>query len=298
MKSLLTSCLTLARRLVRRTRLQRWPITTWLYSRLVSWNLSKQEAVVELNGLRLRLFPRDVSMTPTMLMGLYEPQTLASFRKSLAAVAQQAKATGKPALVLDCGANVGLYTLLAAKELETCGRVIAFEPSPANRALLEENVVENQLENVEVMPIALAESSGEAWLQVESVYAGTHHLVSKEQSGQNGLRVPTVRLDQFCQERGLKPTLLKMDIEGAELLALPPALTFLQEAKTFVYLEMHTHQGQKVDDVRVLLDALFDQYGEVILLDDTANREIRLRSSQESAAVSLCHLGGNLLLKP
>ncbi len=298
MNGLLKSCIGLARRLVRRTPLQRWPLTTWLYARLVGGKLSADDAVLEINGLRLRLFPQDISMTPTVMMGLYEPQTLASFRQSVAELAEQSKASGTPALVLDCGANVGLYALLAAKSLAGCGQVVAFEPSPANRKLLEANVAENGIKNVEVCPLALAATAGEAMLQVESAYAGTHHLAQSDKTANPGLRVSTVRLDQFCQERGLTPNLIKMDIEGAELIALPPVLPFLREAQTILYLELHTSHGEDEQEVRALLDQLFAQYSSVTLLDDTANQEIALHQSRGPQADTLCRLGGNLLLKP
>lgn len=254
--------------------------------------------MLEIEGLRLRLFPDDVSMTPTVLMGLYEPQTLASFRHSLARIVEKAKATRQPAVVLDCGANVGLYTLLAAKALQGCGRVLAFEPSPANRTLLEENLIANGLENVEVLPLAVAAGEGKAFLQTESPNAGTHYLTKQEGTASQGIRVSTVRLDHFCQERELRPSLIKMDIEGAELTALPPALSFLLAMKTVLYLELHTHHGEAEGEVRALLDQLLGQFAKVMLLDDTANRKVLLTKSNEPAALALCRLGGNLWLEP
>src|SRR5580765_7707639 len=63
---------------------------------------------------------------------------------------------------VDVGANIGVFTVMAAKRVGPTGRVIAFEPSPSVIRYLEENVRLNELTNVTVCPLALDESAADA----------------------------------------------------------------------------------------------------------------------------------------
>jgi FkbM family methyltransferase len=76
------------------------------------------------------------------------------------------------AVVWDVGANIGFYTLIAARLVER-GRVIAFEPLPENQAAIRANLELNGLTNVELAGIALADRAGDAELQMhgESTWA-------------------------------------------------------------------------------------------------------------------------------
>src|SRR6185312_84581 len=82
---------------------------------------------------------------------------------------------------VDGGANVGLFTLVAANRVGAAGKVIAFEPGRAVRMSLLANVVLNGLAQVEVVPFALAAELGEARFRVfEAAGAGLNHLVGRD----------------------------------------------------------------------------------------------------------------------
>jgi FkbM family methyltransferase len=127
-------------------------------------------------------------------------------------------ATAPGAAVLDVGANVGAYTLLFGQWVGAAGRVYAFEPAGEARGALRGHVSLNGLtDTVEVVPAAVSASSGEAILVDEGIH-GTSRL-----AGAGGTTVATVSIDDFCAERGIHPTVIKVDVEGAELQALQGA---------------------------------------------------------------------------
>jgi FkbM family methyltransferase len=127
---------------------------------------------------------------------------------------------------LDLGANAGHLTLLLAHLVGRNGQVHAFEPVPEDARCLEETTRINALPNVTVHAAAVADRTGSAELAVAGAFDGAARLV--ELATQNGaatdrrvIRVPVTTLDDFCAREGLERVdLVKMDIEGAERLAL------------------------------------------------------------------------------
>jgi FkbM family methyltransferase len=143
-------------------------------------------------------------------------------------------------VVFDVGAHAGLHTLLASKLSGPGGKVYAFEPNPRNLHYLGEHLRINRVRNVEVLSCAVAERSGEGFFQ-EGRNSSTGHLATER-----GLVVCTVSLDE-CVESGrvLCPALIKIDVEGAEMLVLQGAQRILGEARPAVLLETHGAEMQE-----------------------------------------------------
>ncbi|MEM3193331.1 MAG: FkbM family methyltransferase [Candidatus Parvarchaeota archaeon] len=89
---------------------------------------------------------------PHDLIPLIETYVLAFYRADL---------LNKDDSVLDLGAGVGEFTLLASKKVGPNGRIIAKEPSPDDYEALLRNIKENQCDNVSLMNIAVANFNGE-----------------------------------------------------------------------------------------------------------------------------------------
>jgi len=123
--------------------------------------------------------------------------------------------------VIDIGANVGYFTLLAASRVGHTGRVIAFEPGQANCGLIQLAAITNEFDNVRVHPIALSDAPG---AMIYERFVGTNARVHPVENGQTpsvgGPRqlVPSMRLDDIPLEAGVD--LIKIDIEGGEMRAL------------------------------------------------------------------------------
>jgi FkbM family methyltransferase len=134
--------------------------------------------------------------------------------------------------VFDVGANFGLYTLLAARQCGSEGKVYAFEPDPRNIARLRTNVQANDWTWINIVPKGLYHHAGtqEFFLANKNgKNLGTSSLIGNA-TGQKGLEIELTTVDEFTAAQGIKRiNVLKMDIEGAELGALRGATTSLQK---------------------------------------------------------------------
>jgi FkbM family methyltransferase len=119
--------------------------------------------------------------------------------------------------VIDCGAHVGLFTLLAARAVGGSGRVIALEPNPATAQLLRQNAERAGASNVRVVEAAATAVTGEITLHAG---AGAHAAYSSAVGAvrdSRDVRVPATTIDDLLRERGVeRVAMLKIDVEGAE----------------------------------------------------------------------------------
>jgi FkbM family methyltransferase len=114
----------------------------------------------------------------------------------------------------DVGANLGLYTLWAARRVSTQGRVHAFEPVPDVRERLRCNVALNAFDQVEIVASAVGAEPGRVTLnRVAGASGRTSRYVHPEAGS---IEAPVVALDAYFRGRR-PPDLLKIDVEGMEL---------------------------------------------------------------------------------
>jgi FkbM family methyltransferase len=115
--------------------------------------------------------------------------------------------------VVDVGANIGVFTVVAARKLVPRGQVIAIEPNPEAAAVLRQNLENNGIENVRVIEAAASTQDGQAQL-----YMGSTSLGASTCSNGNGYRSLYVRTVDLSKIINATHTvdLLKLDIEGAE----------------------------------------------------------------------------------
>jgi FkbM family methyltransferase len=126
-------------------------------------------------------------------------------------------------LVLDVGAYVGFFAILAGLANRR-SRVFAFEPMPVSAERLQRHLKLNRLDNVELVPAAVSAAEGEAKLFHSGDLATSTSLVRDLVGSHPGLQssvVPTVAIDRFLEDRGLRSiSLVKLDIETGEADAL------------------------------------------------------------------------------
>lgn len=137
-------------------------------------------------------------------------------------------------VVWDVGANVGLYSIPAARAAGTEGRVVAFEPIPRNVAYLRRHVELNGLSQVTIVEAAVVEQSGTVALM-----PGDSPSEARVCVGGPWL-VRGVSLDDWQRSTGAAlPALVKIDVEGAEDRVLAGAAGVLGRARPALFLSLH-----------------------------------------------------------
>jgi FkbM family methyltransferase len=171
---------------------------------------------------------------------------------------------GRGETVWDVGANIGLFSFCSAARAGAGGRVVAIEPDADMVRLLQRSIAANHL-NVEVLPTAISDRVGFTRFQIASRARAANALAGFGMPDQMGgvaesRIVPTTTLDSLLGEFG-RPALIKIDIEGAELLALRGATTLLREVRPIIACEVgdRTPEGGTTDAVtRLLIDAGYE----------------------------------------
>jgi FkbM family methyltransferase len=147
----------------------------------------------------------------------------------------------------DVGANVGFYSLLAST-LVASGRVYAFEPLPANVNYLRRHLELNGIQNAEVLEVAICDRVGASFFYEDE----TRAMGRLQTDGQCFVRTET--LDSLVGERRIRPPdYMKMDIEGAELLALRGASQTFRKSRPVLFLAMHSQEMHR--ECRQLLES-------------------------------------------
>lgn len=176
--------------------------------------------------------------------GAYNPDTsLGTYEMPVQEILSQYLEPGS--IFYDIGANVGFFSILGAKIVKSSGKVYAFEPEAKNAATLRRNAMQNNFDNVTVIEKAVSKTTGEEKLWLRE-YCGSHSLASddsefalkatnkKDSSSDNTpqqaesvpsflrikecVTVETVAIDDLLEQQEIEPpTLVKIDVEGAEI---------------------------------------------------------------------------------
>jgi len=153
--------------------------------------------------------------------------------------------------VLDIGANVGQMTLEMAYLVGSEGRVVAVEPGPGNIKLLRGHIQANGFsERVTIVEAACA-SKADLVLDFKIIGNSTDAVGSgfsiassvsdclNQSTNEFYISVPSVTIDSVCSELQLEPSVIKIDVEGAELLVLKGAVETLHSSKPIVCFGFH-----------------------------------------------------------
>ncbi len=140
-------------------------------------------------------------------------------------------------VAVDVGANVGLLTLLFARQVGPNGRVIAFEPAPLAFGLLSANIAINSYRNVQAVPAAVMDYSG--WVELHLCCSGDsdNRVAGVAMAGplRETILVPCVALDHHFVT-GSRVDFIKVDVQGAEQLALKGMRRVLDENRDVVLM--------------------------------------------------------------
>lgn len=190
-------------------------------------------------------------LTLRRLVGQYERTKMGLFRRCVKG----------GMVVVDVGANLGDFTLVAARAVGPSGKVVAFEPDPQNFGWLIKSVERNAFKNIEIRQEALSASEGVAPFFLSDV-SGWHTLKAGQIS-LSGERAPiTVRtrpLDTLTLDR---LDVVKIDVEGAEYEVLSGAERHLAQFRPLLFVDLHASMGADVEGVSRMLRGLnYKLYG-------------------------------------
>ena len=173
-------------------------------------------------------------------LGTYEPELQAALRDLI-----------QPgAVIYDVGANIGYVSLLLAKAAGETGKVFAFEAMPENAERWHRNMALNGMESrTSLFAGAVTQTEGPVRFLVHASggmgkaagSAGRTYTYPLE------ITVPGISLDEFVFELGNPiPQVVKMDIEGGEVLALPGMRRLLAETRPLMLMELHGPESSRL----------------------------------------------------
>lgn len=188
-------------------------------------------------GVFLELDQSDPVASGAIALGVYERYESELFRSKI-----------KPNMtIIDIGANLGYYTAIASCLAGERGLVMAFEPESNFFKLLSRNIRRNDLKNVVNFKLAIAEKNGLTNLYLSNENKGHNSLINSEEL-KNSVQVKTVTLDDFLASNKItKVDMIKMDIEGAEILALEGMKNTLIKHRPLLFLEFSPHSIMKIN---------------------------------------------------
>ncbi|HEY8739381.1 MAG TPA: FkbM family methyltransferase [Candidatus Dormibacteraeota bacterium] len=146
--------------------------------------------------------------------------------------------------VVDAGANVGEYTLLAAQGAGPTGRVLAVEPNPLAAERLRRNLNLNRLDTVTVAACAVGRVAGAATLSYHPEDLRTGRILElvggPEEAGMRQQEVPMRPLADLVSELGWdRIDAIKVDVEGAEADALQGAADLIEASRPAILFEVN-----------------------------------------------------------
>ena len=166
-------------------------------------------------------------------LGTYEPELQAAVRHLVHA----------GDVVYDVGANIGYVSLLLARAAQPGGRVYAFEPLPANLSRMQANLALNPSFQVTAVPAAVVDRSGKThfWVHSSTSMGKAEGSAGRtDTTYRESIEIDALALDDFAygQQHEL-PDVIKMDIEGGEVLAFKGMERLLNQARPTLLVELH-----------------------------------------------------------
>jgi len=176
------------------------PVYQFFYKQL------KPKGIVEVHaaGHTILINSKDTGLAPPLIMhGIFSPAETEVIRSIL-----------KPSMVfVDIGANIGYFSLIAARVVGEKGMVYAFEPDNEHFQLLQKNIKKNGYTNITSVKKAVSDTTGVASFYLKKDNLCAHSLIPNEKD--SVVEVETITLDEYFKTNN-NIDVIKIDVEGAE----------------------------------------------------------------------------------
>ena len=228
------------------------------------------------NGMSIQVAWNDVVGREIYEYGWYEPDTVRVIASALKA----------GDVFLDIGAHVGQYTLLASEIVGDSGSVHSFEPDPATFQWLSKNVYRNRLMNVTLNHCAVAGSSGSSIFYLSTTEnIGANSLSPGANFSGKTVEVGCTTVDAYVAEKRIgRISLMKIDVEGAELQVLEGAQSLLGRAdRPRIVLEFSEAAQKRFDSCNAKLVSLLCDLGyRLYKISENGVAEYKFHSGEDS----------------
>jgi len=176
---------------------------------------------------------------PTFARGTYEPSIQDAIVSNLKA----------GDVFFDIGANIGFFSLIAARRVGENGRVYAFEPVARNMAAIKRNAELNRFGMIEIFAEAVGSSSYRGELLLARHIGGAALSSAGAPPDLRGrMPIDIVALDDVIKERGMRaPSLIKIDVEGAEIDVLGGMPETLRVCRPMIIYEIDDETREGID---------------------------------------------------
>ena len=247
------------------------------------------EVEVAVNGFTMVVDPRDEVLGAHLIHGkAWEPCETRLFTESIT----------PGMVVVDVGANIGYYTLLAARAVGPEGAVVAFEPDPVNFNLLSRNVAGNGFaDRVTLIRGAVGGRNGTVTLFRDQDNYGAHSLAEDNLENAGSVEVACFRLTEVLADYGFERVdVLKLDVQGAEGLVFEGGKEILVHSPCRIFMEYWPSGLRRTGtDPAALLRMLAEEYGfGMSWIDEDQVRLVKFMAPE--AAMAHCGEAGYLNL--
>lgn len=148
----------------------------------------------------------------------------------------------------DLGANIGFFSLIAARQVGPSGRVFSFEADPETAARLRDNLAYNLFAQAAVEQLAVWSSPGiVSFARADSDMSpdrGLGHVAPGASAGAVTITVEAVSLDSYVRSH-TAPDFIKCDVEGGETAVFQGAAQLLAERHPILLVEMHSEENRR-----------------------------------------------------
>lgn len=191
----------------------------------------------------------------------------------------------KPGMdIIDIGAHIGFFSVVFSQLTKKSGRIVCIEPTPGTFQYLLQTLKINHCENVTPVQAAVSDQLGNATFFISEEYEGnnSNSLVDKNPLlDMKGYEVRLETIDNIVKTYSLKPSFIKIDVEGAELDALRGGLSTFAEYKSSLILGLHPAAiKRKGDSLEAIWDLLINAgyrievNGEIFTREDFCSRTL------------------------
>lgn len=240
------------------TRLAGDSATTWSeWKRWWTYLRMKKPVIMNwVKGLKIRIYPKNEVFRSLYVTGIYDPNVAVVIDSLLP----------QKGVFIDVGANMGYLSMIASRAVGELGKVYALEPSKRDFLRLVDNINLNGLTNVYSHNLAVLDINKKLEMNIAGEERSALNTFGREFSYKGTEKLGTemvqaVTIDGFVDTEDIeKVDLIKLDIEGSELLALKGARDTVEKFRPVIILGLNKESlaanGCNVEDLKKLLQEL------------------------------------------